>query len=80
MAAPAPDWDVDGFAAWLGGRSAATRTAYVGDVRTFATWMARAGVHTPEGVDRLSLRRYLASLGTRRLARATVARTCATGR
>jgi site-specific recombinase XerD len=46
-------------------------------VAAFAEWMSRSGVSGPEGVDRLYLRRYLASLGTRRLARATVARKAA---
>jgi site-specific recombinase XerD len=77
MAPAAPAWDLAGFSAWLGGRAAATRTAYVGDVRTFAAWMARSDVPGPEGVDRLHLRRYLASLSTRQLARATVARKAA---
>lgn len=72
-----PDWDLPGFDAWLAGRSPATRTAYRGDVAAFAEWMGRSGVAGPEGVDRMYLRRYLASLGTRRLARATVARKAA---
>jgi site-specific recombinase XerD len=71
------DWDLPGFDAWLAGRSSATRTAYRGDVTAFAEWMGRSGVTGPDGVDRMHLRRYLASLGTRRLARATVARKAA---
>ncbi len=71
------DWDLPGFSAWLGGRAAATRTAYISDVRAFAEWTARGGVERPQGVDRLLLRRYLASLGTRKLARATIARKAA---
>ena len=71
------DWDLPGFSAWLGGRAAATRKAYVGDVTAFAEWMARGGIESPRGVDRLHLRRYLASLGTRKLARATIARKAA---
>jgi site-specific recombinase XerD len=71
------DWDLAGFSAWLGGRAAATRTAYVSDLRAFAEWMARSDVDGPEGVDRMHLRRYLASLGTRKLARATIARKAA---
>jgi integrase/recombinase XerC len=71
------DWDLAGFSAWLGGRAAATRTAYVGDVTAFAEWMSRGDVHGPRRVDRMHLRRYLASLGTRRLARATIARKAA---
>ena len=47
------------------------------DLTAFADWMARSDVHHPEGVDRLHLRRYLASLGTRKLARATIARKAA---
>jgi integrase/recombinase XerC len=70
-------WDLAGFDAWLAGRAASTRTAYVSDLRSFAGWAARGGVETPERVDRLLLRRYLASLSTRRLARATVARRAA---
>jgi integrase/recombinase XerC len=70
-------WDLAGFDAWLAGRAASTRTAYVSDLRAFAGWAARGGVETPERVDRLLLRRYLASLSTRRLARATVARRAA---
>jgi len=73
----APDWDLPGFAAWLGGRAAATRTAYVGDVSAFAEWVARGGVEGPEAVDRMHLRRYLAALSTRKLARATIARKAA---
>lgn len=73
-----PDcWDLAGFGEWLGGRADATRTAYVSDIRSFAEWMGRSGIEDPGGVDRLQLRRYLASLGTRRLARATVARKAA---
>jgi integrase/recombinase XerC len=71
------DWDLPGFSSWLGGRAVATRTAYVRDVTAFAEWMSRSDVHDPGAVDRVHLRRYLASLGTRRLARATVARKAA---
>ncbi len=70
-------WDLAGFEAWLAGRAASTRTAYVSDVRAFAGWAARGGVEMPDRVDRMLLRRYLASLSTRRLARATVARRAA---
>jgi site-specific recombinase XerD len=58
----------------LGGRATATQKAYASDVDAFAAWMARSQIESPEGVDRLHLRRYLASLGTRKLARATIAR------
>ena len=73
-----PDgWDLPGFSAWLGGRAAATRKAYVSDVSAFAEWMSRSDIEGPTGVDRIHLRRYLASLGTRKLARATIARKAA---
>src|ERR1700761_7614771 len=74
VACVSADWDLPGFSAWLGGRATATRTAYVSDITAFAAFMARGDVHGPEGVDRMHLRRYLASLGTRQLARATIAR------
>jgi integrase/recombinase XerC len=71
------DWDLPGFSAWLGGRAAATRRAYVSDLTLFAEWMSRSGVEGPAAVDRLQLRRYLAYLGTRQLARASIARKAA---
>jgi integrase/recombinase XerC len=71
------DWDLPGFSAWLGGRAAATRRAYVSDITLFTEWMSRSGVEGPAGVDRLQLRRYLAYLGTRQLARASIARKAA---
>jgi site-specific recombinase XerD len=71
------EWDLPGFAAWLSGRAPATKKAYLVDVGAFAEWMARGDVGGPGGVDRLHLRRYLASLGTRKLARATIARKAA---
>src|ERR1700729_3361141 len=77
VASVSGDWDLPGFSAWLGGRAAATRKAYLSDLTAFADWMSRSDVHGPEGVDRMHLRRYLASLGTRRLARATIARKAA---
>ena len=70
-------WDLPAFDDWLTGRSPATRRAYGSDLRAFAEWMGRSGVTEPSAVDRLHLRRYLASLGTRRLARATVTRKAA---
>jgi site-specific recombinase XerD len=70
-------WDLPGFDDWLSGRADATRRAYGSDLYAFAQWMGRSDVTRPTDVDRLHLRRYLASLGTRRLARATVARKAA---
>jgi site-specific recombinase XerD len=77
-AGPTPAaWDLPGFGDWLSGRAEETRRAYVGDLTTFARWMERSDIEGPAEVDRLHLRRYLASLGTRHLARATVARKAA---
>ena len=77
MAFVSVDWDLPGFSTWLGGRAAATRKAYVSDLALFAEWMYRSDVDGPDGVDRMHLRRYLASLGTRKLARASIARKAA---
>jgi integrase/recombinase XerC len=71
---PSAAWEFDGFARSLGGRAAATRRAYAGDLVAFAEWAGRAGVADPGRVDRILLRRYLAFLATRRYARASVAR------
>ncbi|MGH9089672.1 MAG: tyrosine-type recombinase/integrase, partial [Acidimicrobiales bacterium] len=70
-------WAIDGFAQWVAGRSPATVRAYRGDVTAFAEWAERSGCAGPADVGRLLLRRYLAYLGTRRYARATVARKAA---
>ena len=67
-------WDLATFASSLTSAAPATVTAYLGDLRAFAEWAARAGIEGPEGVERLVLRRYLAHLSTRRYARRTVAR------
>jgi integrase/recombinase XerC len=74
---PEHAWDLGSFESWLSGRSAATRRAYLSDVGAFVEWIGRLDVNEPDTVDRLHLRRYLASLSTRRLARATMARKAA---
>ena len=51
-----------------------TLAAYRVDLEQFARWAGRAGVSTLAGVDRRLLRRYVAYLGERRLARRTIAR------
>jgi integrase/recombinase XerC len=70
-------WELDAFARSIGGRSPHTVRAYTGDIEAFAEWAERADRHSPAGVDRLLLRRYLAYLATRRYARATVSRKAA---
>lgn len=67
-------WDVDGFVRSLTSAAPATVEAYRRDVADFATWAERASLAGPDAVDRRTLRRYLAYLGTRRFARRTVAR------
>ena len=72
-----PVWDVEGFLGSLTGSSPHTRKAYEGDLRQFVTWAERGGAAGPEAVDHLVLRRYLAYLTTRGMARTTIARKAA---
>ncbi len=74
MAQRREPWALEDFAAHLAPRAQATRRAYLADVASAIEWLGRAGVHGPEDVTRLQLRRYLASLSTRKKARATLAR------
>ncbi len=67
-------WGIDAFVASLTSLSENTRRAYGTDVRTFATWCERARVEHPADADRTTVRRYLAWMTTRQLARRTVAR------
>lgn len=68
------EWHLDGFSASLTSLSAHTVAAYVSDVRGAAEWSARSGVRTPAAVTRMTIRRYLAHLTTRRFSRRTLAR------
>ena len=70
-------WPVEAFIASLTGASPHTRRAYENDLRQFVTWAERGGATGPEAVDHLVLRRYLAYLTTRGMARPTVARKAA---
>jgi integrase/recombinase XerC len=70
-------WDVEGFIGTLVGCSPHTRKAYESDLRQFVAWAERGGAPTPEAVDHLVLRRYLAYLTTRGMARPTIARKAA---
>jgi len=70
-------WDVEGFIGSLTGASPHTRKAYESDLRQFVTWAERGGAAAPEAVDHLVLRRYLAYLTTRGMARTTIARKAA---
>lgn len=70
-------WRIDEFAASLTGVAPATAVAYRRDVNAFATWAERAGIDGPASVERRTLRRYLASLATRRRSKRTIARAAA---
>jgi len=67
-------WDLEGFARSLGPLAPNTVDAYRRDVAQFVAWATRAGLAGPEAVEPLTLRRFLAHLATRRLARRTIAR------
>ena len=70
-------WDVEGFVASLTGSSPHTRKAYESDLRQFVAWAERGGAAGPQAVDHLVLRRYLAYLTTRGMARPSIARKAA---
>ncbi|HKN38286.1 MAG TPA: site-specific integrase, partial [Acidimicrobiia bacterium] len=70
-------WPVVAFIASLTGSSPHTRKAYESDLRQFVAWAERGGAAGPESVDHLVLRRYLAYLTTRGMARPTIARKAA---
>ena len=70
-------WEEDAFRRSLSSLSANTVAAYRSDVAEFVTWARRADLEGPAEVDHLVLRRYLAYLATRRLARRSVARKAA---
>lgn len=54
-----------------------TIDVYRRDLLAFVDWAARAGLDSPEQIERRTLRRYLASLHTRGLAPRTIARKAA---
>ena len=70
-------WREDEFVRSLTDASANTVAAYRRDVDDFVEWASRADLPGPEAVERITLRRYLAYLGTRRYARRTIARKAA---
>ncbi len=73
----AGDWRLDEFADALTSSSANTVGAYRSDVALFAEWVERSGIRSPVDVDRLLVRRYVASLTTRQFAKRTIARKAA---
>ena len=71
------DWEIEAYRRSVAGLSPDTVRAYASDIGRFAEWAARGGARGPGDVDRITLRRYLAFLATRRYAKATIARTAA---
>ncbi|HEX6420949.1 MAG TPA: tyrosine-type recombinase/integrase [Acidimicrobiales bacterium] len=67
-------WHLDEFARSLTAVAPSTAQAYVRDLRSFTAWAERLGLREPNGVERRTLRRYLAYLATRGHARRTIAR------
>jgi site-specific recombinase XerD len=67
-------WYVEEFCASLTAASPATIAAYRSDLEGFVGWAERLGLDSPAGVERLTLRRWIASLATRGYARRSVAR------
>jgi integrase/recombinase XerC len=68
------DWRLDEFTVALTSSSANTIAAYGSDLLLFAEWVERSGITSPAGVDRLLVRRYVASLTTRQFAKRSIAR------
>ncbi len=71
------DWEIEAYRRSVAGLSPDTVRAYASDIERFALWAERGGAVGPGNVDRITLRRYLAFLATRRYAKATISRTAA---
>jgi integrase/recombinase XerC len=67
-------WLQQAFARSLTDVTPSTAAGYAKDVDAFVSWAERAEIGGPEAVTRLTLRRYLGYLATRRYARRTIAR------
>ena len=65
------------FESWLGGRSPATRRAYLSDVDGLVGWLGGHGIEAPREVDRLLLRQWMGDLMASGLAKSTLARKAA---
>jgi integrase/recombinase XerC len=70
-------WRIEAFVRSLTDVGPATVTAYRADVEAFCRWAERGGAAAPDAITRLLLRRHLASMATRGMARATMARRAA---
>ncbi|MEI2703733.1 MAG: tyrosine-type recombinase/integrase [Ilumatobacteraceae bacterium] len=67
-------WRLDQFATSLTRAAPNTVVAYVGDIAGLAAWVGRGGVEGPADVDKSLLRRYVAWMHTRHVAKRTIAR------
>jgi len=70
-------WEQEAFVRSLASLSVNTVEAYRRDVGDFVVWAERARLGGPADVDHVLLRRYLAFLGTRRMAKRSIARKAA---
>jgi site-specific recombinase XerD len=67
-------WHLDEFALSLSDLADSTVSAYRQDLDAFVEWAGRQQIDSPERIDRIRLRRYLAYLATCGMARRTIAR------
>jgi site-specific recombinase XerD len=70
-------WELEAYGSALSGSSPNTVKAYRSDLDSFVVWAERLGIDGPQAVDRITLRRYLAYLATRRYQRRSIARKAA---
>jgi integrase/recombinase XerC len=70
-------WHLGAFVRSHTSLSERTLSAYESDVRLFGEWVERSAISSPEEVTRTLVRRYIASLSTRELARRSIARKAA---
>jgi len=74
VASDVDPWQLDEFQSSLTSVSVATVRAYRSDIDQFVEWVARQDIESPDDVSRTTLRRYIAAMTTRKLARRTIAR------
>lgn len=67
-------WRLEDFAASCTSLSQRSIAAYLSDLRLFAEWCTRLSIITPGEVNRTTVRRYVANLTTRQMARRSIAR------
>lgn len=72
---PGPSaWQLERFAESCSSLAERSIAAYVTDLRLFADWCSRLSIEDPAGVTRTTVRRYVANLTTRQMARRSIAR------